>query len=212
MGTTMTSCTGTGTGTGSSGGGVDWGWDDYDDNDDWYNDDDDDDWYDSDDDYDDDWGSDDDWDDDWDTDDDGCPDCGDDWGWFDDAQNGTISSDIMGEVAAKEQAKLKSASEFYTNKFNLSNEQSLKLAKTIYDYKALGERNAQDLADFSQTLYGLNPEEIITSVSAAQVGDHSKLDATIKKAAKNFNTTTQNMREIVKTLHGRALQENGIEL
>lgn len=204
-------CGGEGEAVCSSGGDgyVDDGWDD---DDSW-----DDDWYDDDDSYDDDWG-DDDWgdddgwsDDDWDDD---CYSCGDDWGWYDDAQiaTGNHSTDIMGDVAGVESNRLKKASAFYANKFSLSDEQGLKLAKTIQDFKSLQRRDANDLAEFSQKLYGLNPEEIITSVSSAQVGDYSELDSVINKAAKNFETTSQNMREIIKTIHKSALRDNGIEL
>ncbi len=182
-------------------------WDDDDWGDDWGDDD----WGDSDDD----WGDDDDsggWtDSDWDDD---CYSCGDDWGWYDDAQaaGGNHSTDIMGDVAGAESSRLKKASSFYSNKFSLSDEQGLKLAKTLQDFKSLQKRDASDLVEFSQKLYGLNPEEIITSVSAAQVGEYAELDKVINKAAKNFETTPQNMREIIKTIHKSALKENGINL
>lgn len=184
--------------------------------------DDDSDWDDSDYGYDDDWGSS---DDDWGSDDDGggwsdddwnddCYSCGDDWGWYDDAQVATEnhSTDIMGDVAGVENSRLTRASAFYANKFSLSDEQGLKLAKTLQDFKSLQKRDASDLVEFSQKLYGLNPEEIISSVSAAQVGEYAELDSVISKAAKNFETTPQNMREIIKTIHKSALRENGIDL
>lgn len=172
-----------------SGGGSDW------DDDDWGSD----------------WGSD---DDGYDYNDDDCWDCGDDWGWYDDAQTGgqSHSSDIMGDVAEKEQVELNKAAKFFSNRFNLSDEQSLKVAKTIHDFEALEKRDASDLAAFSQKLYGLNPEEIVTSIALAQTGDYSKLDSAIEKAASNFDTTSANMREIVKTLHKSVLKDNGIEL
>lgn len=179
-------------------------------------------WYDDDSDYDDDWG-DDDWGDDDDYDDGGwddsdwdddCYSCGDDWGWYDESQvaTGNHSTDIMGDVAGNESSRLKKASAFYANKFSLSDEQGLKLAKTLQDFKSLKKRDASDLVEFSQKLYGLNPEEIITSVSAAQVGDNEGLDLLINKAAKNFETTSQNMRVIIKTIHKSALKDNGIDL
>lgn len=208
----VTSCTYSGGSYSGGGGGYsdydyddDWGWDDDDWSDDW---DDDDDWSD-------DWSDDWDWDDDsWDDDDDGCWDCGDDWGWFDDSQTAgqSHSTDMMGDVADNEKAKLSRASKFFANKFNLSDDQGLKIAKTLKDFSALETRNATDLAEFSQKLYGLNTEEIITSVSSAQVGNFKKLDAAVEKAAKNFNTTPANMRLIIKDLHGQALKNNGIQL
>lgn len=175
----------------------------------------DDDWYDSDDDYDSGW-DDDDYDSGWDDDDwnDDCYSCGDDWGWYDDSQIATEnhSTDIMGDVAGVESGRLNRASAFYANKFSLSDEQGMKLAKTIQDFKSLQRRDANDLAEFSQKLYGLNPEEIISSVSSAQVGDNAELDQLIDKAAKNFETTSQNMRDIIKTIHRSALRDNGIDL
>lgn len=191
--------------------GDDWGNDNWDSWDDWGND-----WGDSDwdDDSGDDSGDDDSggWgDDDWNDD---CYSCGDDWGWYDDAQvaTGNHSTDIMGDVASVQNSRLNRASAFYTNKFNLSEEQGKKLAKTLQDFQLLKKRTGTDLVEFSQKLYGLNPEEIITSVSAAQVGNNAELDKLINKAAKNFETTSQNMRKIIKTIHKSVLKENGIEL
>ncbi len=38
------------------------------------------------------------------------------------------------------------------------------------------------------------------------------MESVISKAAKNFNTNEETMKAIVKELHGKALEANGIQL
>ncbi len=120
------------------------------------------------------------------------------------------SRDIVTDVANSDEARISNAAQHYAQKFNLSDEQGLKLARTIVDYQALQSRSDQDLADFAQRLYGVNPAEIVSAVSSAQAGDSTKLNGLVTEAAKNFNTTPETMKEIVKNLHGKALEEQGV--
>lgn len=129
-------------------------------------------------------------------------------------QDGTVAKelDIVAVVADKEQLVLEKTATKFAEKYNLSAEQGMKIAKNIADYNALQDRSEDDIADFAQKLYGINPAEVVSAVSAAQVGKNAELDAVIKKAAENFNTSESNMKGIVKDLHGRALKESGINL
>jgi hypothetical protein len=68
------------------------------------------------------------------------------------------------------------------------------------------------LADFARRLYGVDPSEIVAAVGSAQAGNSAKLNSLVEEAASNFGTTTTTMKEIVKTLHGKALAEQGISL
>ncbi len=120
--------------------------------------------------------------------------------------------DIVGEVADVETAVLEKTADIYADKFSLSNDQAMKIAKNVKDLNALSERTESDIADFAQKLYGVNPSEVVSAVANAQVGLNADLDSVIEKAAKNFNTSSQNMRAIVKELHGKALEESGISL
>ena len=135
-------------------------------------------------------------------------------GWYYYDQNGTQSFalDMVSDVAVKESVALNKTAEIYAEKFSLSNDKALQIAKNIKDITALEDRSAADLADFAQKLYGVNPSEVVDAVSAAQVGNNAALDSVISEAAANFNTDQETMKEIVKELHGQALQYNGIEL
>jgi hypothetical protein len=129
-------------------------------------------------------------------------------------QDGSIAKelDLTAEVADKEQLILEKTAEQYAEKFNLSADQGMKIAKNVIDFSALEDRSEADIADFAEKLYGVNPSEIISAVSSAQVGNNAELESVVEKAAESFNTDAANMKAIVKELHGKALEDNGIEL
>lgn len=129
-------------------------------------------------------------------------------------QDGTVSKelDLTAEVADRDALILEKTASLYAEKFNLSTDSAMKIAKNLRDFEALEDRTEADLADFSERLYGVNPSEIVSAVSSAQVGNNAELEAVIEKAAANFSTSSENMKAIVKEFHGKALSENGIEL
>lgn len=121
-----------------------------------------------------------------------------------------VSKDITTDIAQVEQAKLDNAAKHYASKFSLSAEQGMKIAKTIADFNTVQNRSDSDVSDFAQRLYGVNPAEIASAVGQAQAGNNAKLNEVVASAAKNFNTSSDNMKSIVKTLHGTMLEKNGI--
>lgn len=128
------------------------------------------------------------------------------------ADGSKLELDISSEVADVETAVIEKTAAIYAEKFSLSNDQAMKIAKNVNDFNALNERTENDIAEFAQKLYGVNPSEVVSAVANAQVGLNSQLDAVIDKAAINFNTSSENMRAIVKELHTRALEDSGISL
>lgn len=129
------------------------------------------------------------------------------------SQNGdSFEMDIAADVADKQQAVITSLAQIYQDKFTLSQESAHKMAKVIFDYNALSERTEDDMADFAQNLYGINPAEIISAVSEAQVGNNIQLEKLIEQASINLGTTTNTTKEIINELHGKILEENGINL
>lgn len=136
--------------------------------------------------------------------------CG--WYYYNDKGEATKELDMVGEVADKEELVLNKYATRYSEKYNLSTEQGLKIAKNIRDYSALKNRSAVDIADFAQKLYGVNPSKIVSALSAAQVGEKAQLESVIEEASENFNTSKQNMKSIINELHGRVLKDHGIEL
>lgn len=146
----------------------------------------------------------------------------DSWGYYmyDDCyyeyynQDGTLAQelDMSEKLADREATVLAKTAEVYAEKFALSNDQATKIAKNVKDFEALKDRSAEDVADFAQKLYGVNPSEIVSAVASAQVGNNEELQSVISQAAQNFNTSEETMKAIVNELHGKALEANGIEL
>ena len=127
--------------------------------------------------------------------------------------NGTLlEKDLVSNVADKETLLLEKLTDVYADKFSLSTEAAGKVAKNISDFSALADRSEADLADFAEKLYGVNPSDIVSAVSSAQVGNNEQLDTVIDKASSNLGTNSSNMRAILKELHGKALEASGIEL
>ncbi len=120
--------------------------------------------------------------------------------------------DIVAEVSDIESFKLERMAQRYAEKFELSQDQALKVAKNVNDFNALEDRSEQDIADFAQRLYGVNPTEVVSAVGKAQVGENDELEALIDSAAKNFNTSRENTKALIKELHSAELNDLGVKL
>jgi hypothetical protein len=138
----------------------------------------------------------------------------DECGWYYYNDNGTVTKelDLVGEIADKEELVVQKTANYFSDKYNLSAEQGLKVAKNIRDYSALQNRNVEDIADFAQKLYGVNPSKIVSALSAAQMGEKAELEAVIEEASENFSTSKENMKSIIMELHGKVLKEHDIAL
>lgn len=120
--------------------------------------------------------------------------------------------DMSAQIADSQAVELEKTADLFAQKFNLSTQSSMKIAKNIKDFAALEDRSEDDIAQFAQKLYGVNPNQVVSAVSMAQLGDNTELDSLIEQAAQSFETDSSTMKEIVKELHGQALQESGINL
>lgn len=118
--------------------------------------------------------------------------------------------DITADASEVQKIKLERMALRYAEKFELSTEDALKVAKNVNDFTALEDRTEEDLADFAQKLYGVNPSDIVSAVGKAQVGNNSELESLIESI--DFETSLENKKALVKELHGNALRANGIEL
>jgi hypothetical protein len=120
--------------------------------------------------------------------------------------------DVVTDVAQAEQKALESASQYYARKFGLSDDQGMKIAITLNDFATLQERTEQDISDFTKRLYGVDFNSLKPALDAAALGDNSKMTGVIETAASNFGTNPEAMRNVVKSLHGKLLEEAGISL
>ena len=122
------------------------------------------------------------------------------------------SRDMITDISQEDEIVLQSVAKHYSEKFALGEEQGMKIAQTVRDYSLVQTRSDQDVADFARRLYGVDPMQVAAAVGSAQAGDNSKLNVLVNEAAKNFNTTSDNMKNVVKTLHGKLLEQQGISI
>lgn len=120
--------------------------------------------------------------------------------------------DLVADVADRESIVISKTASVYAQKYALSQETSMKMAKNVYDLTNLDDRSMEDLADFAQKLYGVNTVELVKAISNAQVGNNQAMDQLIEKASVEFSTNTQTMKAIIKDLHNEALKASGINL
>jgi hypothetical protein len=121
-----------------------------------------------------------------------------------------VTKDIITQAALTEQAVLEAQGKHYASQFALSYEQGYKIALQIHHLETLSTRTDQDVADFARHLYGVDPRDVISAAGKAQAGDPAELNRLADKAAANFGTTPDNMKRIVRALHGQLLESQGI--
>ena len=133
--------------------------------------------------------------------------------WYYYSQAGeTLEIDLAQSVADKEEASQIALASAYEAQFDLTSKSAMRIAKVVMDLNSLEERTQEDLLDFAQKLYGVNPDEIISAISNAQVGNNNELEIVIEKASENFGTSKETTKAIIQELHGQALEENGIDI
>ena len=120
--------------------------------------------------------------------------------------------DLASDISEINEEEVELTADYYARTYALSYESAHKLSKSIFEFKYLKDRSANDLADFAEKLYGINAFELIEAISSAQIGNNEKLNHVINEAAENFNTSKENMKNLVKDLHQHALESNGIVL
>jgi hypothetical protein len=121
-----------------------------------------------------------------------------------------VSRDMITNAALAEEAVLEAQARHYAEHFALSEEQGFKIARALRDFQALETRTDADLAEFAKRLYGVSPRKIIAAMGKAQAGDNRELNQLTIEAAGNFKTKPENMKRIVKSLHGKILEAQGI--
>jgi len=134
------------------------------------------------------------------------------WTYYSSNGDSVVELDLAADVADKETLMIERNAQYYAEKFSLSTEQSLKVAKQVVELNLLEERSAEDIADFAKKLYGIDTSKAISAAGKAQMGDYAELDMMINESAQKFNTSSENMKALIQELHGNALKENGINL
>lgn len=129
-----------------------------------------------------------------------------------------INRDLLATVSASEEKTVQAAAKAFASKYSLSQETSLKVARSFNDWAKLGflrgtkGRTDSDVADFTKRLYGVEFKKVTSALMSASMGDKAELNNVIKEVAGNWNTSAETMREIVQNFHGHQLESAGITL
>ena len=134
------------------------------------------------------------------------------WVYYNVDGSRTQELDMVADVADTQSIILDKTTQYFSEKYSLSLANGYKIAKNVLDIQSLQDRSVDDLADFAKKLYGINSAELVIAISLAQVGNNNALDDLISISAKNFSTSSETMKSIIKDLHSKALEESGIEL
>ncbi len=122
------------------------------------------------------------------------------------------SRDILTGLAEADERNVEEAGREFATRHSLSDEQGIRAVRITRDFAQLQTRSAADLEDFARRLYGVNPSEVVAALQEGQMGNRERMNELVEQAAAHFGTTPSTMKEIIRDLHGQALQENGIEL
>lgn len=134
----------------------------------------------------------------------------DDWGYALNESGKERGRDMMSDMAAAETQLVEKAADSLADRFALSGETSLKVARTLNDWASLGKkrgRTEKDVADFSQRLYGVSVEKAAAALISAKQGDLSGVESVNTEIAGHWNTDAETSKEILKTWYGKEMAE-----
>jgi hypothetical protein len=134
------------------------------------------------------------------------------WVYYGDNGESSLELDMVADIADQEAIMLEKTTQIYVEKFSLSFDVAKKMAKNVMHFEGLENRTLDDLADFANKMYGVNPLDLVGAISSAQLGQYDQLDGLIEKAAIDYQTSSQNMKSIIKALHDKALEAHGLKL
>jgi hypothetical protein len=126
------------------------------------------------------------------------------------------SRDMIGDVAAAEQAVVSKAGKDFAAKYALSEDAGVSIARTLNDWATLSKkekraRTEQDVADFSKRLYGVSVDKAQAALDAAKKGDQSGVLQINTDVATYWGTSPETSKAILKTWYKDQLAEAGVK-
>ena len=123
--------------------------------------------------------------------------------------------DLIGDVSAQEQKMVQNVGKDFADKYALSETTGIQIAKTLNDWATLSKkqnraRTEQDVADFSQRLYGVSYEKTKSAIETAQKGDSSGLNNLNGEVAAHWGTNPETSKAILKSWYRKQLSDVGI--
>lgn len=126
------------------------------------------------------------------------------------SNSSSVSRDILARAADQEQVKVEEAGERFAAKYHLSLEAGTRVAQALNDWATLPKtraRTQKDLQDFTQRLYGIDFNRILSAIEDSKRGQENALNSAIADAAQNWGTNPENMREIMAQWFGKELRK-----
>jgi hypothetical protein len=115
-------------------------------------------------------------------------------------EDGMSGKDLIGDVAAIEEATIQEVGKAFAAKHALAEESGVQIARTLNDWATLGKKKARtdkDLADFSKRLFGVSLDSAKSALDIAKNGDLSRLEALNRQVAEKWGTNPETSREIL---------------
>jgi hypothetical protein len=121
--------------------------------------------------------------------------------------------DLIGDVAQAETQVVTEAGKGFADKYALSEDTGIRVARTLNDWATLGKkrgRTEQDVADFSQRLYGVSLDKAKAALNMAKTGDLSGVESVNTDIAKYWSTDPETSKEILEGWYSKQLSDAGI--
>ncbi|OQW49386.1 MAG: hypothetical protein A4S09_11910 [Proteobacteria bacterium SG_bin7] len=122
---------------------------------------------------------------------------------------------VVGDVAAKELKVVNAAAKDVSAKFGLSQSASQSVAKLLNTWAVIGKdraRTANDVADFTERLYGIDVATIKVALSQAQQGEMSGLESAASEIADRWDTTPSMVIDMQKRWFAPHLKSYGVNV
>lgn len=126
------------------------------------------------------------------------------------------SKDLIGDVAAQEQAVVETVGRNFAQKYALTEVKGIAIAKNLNDWANLSKkekraRTDQDVADFSIRLYNIPVDKAKSAIERSKAGDPSGLEAVNNEVAEFWGTSPETSKVILKKWYKNNLSEVGIK-
>lgn len=128
----------------------------------------------------------------------------DEWGYALNNTGRTRGRDLTADIIEQKEAKYAEAAQALSERYSnngqvLSEETSLHIVRTLGEYAEIGRsrtRTAQDMADFSKRLFGIEAGQVANAIALAQKGDMSGINQ-VKDQVSTFWGTNPEVTEAV---------------
>jgi len=133
----------------------------------------------------------------------------DDWGRALNNSGEEADLDIIADVAKQEEKNIQGAGREFAERYLLSADVGVKIARTMNDWAKIGKTRARtqaDLEDVSAQL-GFNFKKAASALEKAKAGDKNAMDGTLNDLANAWGTSPETSREIVKSVYSQYLAD-----